>query len=117
VLCSRAFRSSVPSSTLPHERAGRGSCSQDVLAHVHGGARPMGWGVGPSGRERFAQALLTFHALRARARGARRTGAGPAVSGRPDLQGRTAPDIGLGAMESAPAAVGLLTWHPVMISR
>jgi len=90
VLCLRAFRSSVPSSTLSHERAGRGSCSQDVLAHVHGGARPMDWGVGPSGRERFAQALLTFHVLRARARGARRTGAGPGVSRRPDLQGRTA---------------------------
>ena len=79
----------------------------------------MDWGVGPSGPERFAQALLTFHVLRARARGARRTGAGPGVSRHPDLQGRTAsrvkpepigralarsraPDIGLGAMESAP---------------
>jgi len=72
----------------------------------------MDWGVGPSGRERFAQALLTFHVLRARARGARRTGAGPGVSGHPDLWGRTAPDIGLGAMESAPAAIGQLTWHP-----
>jgi hypothetical protein len=64
----------------------------------------MGWGVGPSGRERFAQALLTFRVLRARRPRRSPHWGGPGVSGHPDLQGRTAPDIGLGAMESALAA-------------
>ena len=47
----------------------------------------MDWGVGPSGRERFAHALLTSHVLRARARGARRTGAGLGVSGTRTFRG------------------------------
>jgi len=62
----------------------------------------MDWGVGPSGRERFAQALLTFMFFASAPAALAALGPVRIFSGHPDLQGRTAPDIGLGAMESAP---------------
>ena len=80
----------------------------------------MDWGVGPSGRERFAQALLTFMFfapgdMALAALGPVRISSGRSVNfvqggqwiavGDPELVSRTArsriPEIGSGAMESA----------------
>jgi hypothetical protein len=53
VHCSRAFRSSVPSSIPPWEHGREDGRFFSGVDHAYGGARPESWGVGPSGRGQF----------------------------------------------------------------
>ena len=57
MLCSQAFRSSVLSNFPPGEHGKEDGTR--VVAHAHGGARPAGWGDGPSGRGQFTRVILT----------------------------------------------------------
>ena len=75
MLCSQAFRSSVLSNVPPAEHGKEGGIR--AVAHAHGGARPAGWGDGPSGRGQFARVILTGCGLDAGAGGARRAGTSP----------------------------------------
>jgi len=59
VLCSRAFRSSVPSNNPPAEHGEEDGTRRSAVAHAQGGARPAGWGDGPSGRGQFTRVILT----------------------------------------------------------
>jgi hypothetical protein len=101
----------------------------------------MDWGVGPSERERFAHALLTFMFFAPADAALAALGPGRIFSGTETFRGialcvirgrsgvlarsrapdppQRAPDIDRGAMESAPqpSAAGRLTWHSVAISR
>jgi hypothetical protein len=75
VLCSQAFRSSVLSNFPPGEHGKEDGTR--AVAHAHGGARPAGWGDGPSGRGQFARVVLTGCGLDAGAVGTRRAGTSP----------------------------------------
>ena len=57
MLCSRVFRSSVLNN-VPLTEQGKEDGIRAV-AQAHSGARPAGWGDGPSGRGQFARVILT----------------------------------------------------------
>jgi hypothetical protein len=59
VLCSRVFRSSVPSSIPPWRHGPGGRRAFAPLAMQDGGARPEYWGSVPAGEGSFAQVITT----------------------------------------------------------